>query len=375
MGSGKFAAIILAGGLSSRMQGFKPLLPLGDGTIVDRVVSLFVSNGIEVFLVSGYRKQELLSGVKEQHINIVENPDYEKGMFSSVKAGISRLKPEHQAFFIIPADIPLVRPSTIKRLMDASENNPDKIIFPLFGVRRGHPPLLPASMAETVLGWNQSGGLKSCLLSQKEKTLEIPVADRFILFDVDTQKDYEMLLNNVRRYEVPTDEECEEILNNICRVAPQVLLHSQMVSKVAAAIAEKFKQIGKEVDIDLVRGSAMLHDIAKGQPHHDAVGGEILKRLGFGKAGEIVSIHTDLSKIDRKITLEDKIVYLADKFVKGEELVSIEARFSFAGRQYGSEPGLEDKIRKRKERALKTKIELEKSLGCTLEEISSSITR
>ena len=39
--STRYAAVILAGGLSTRMEQFKPLLPLGDKTVVDHIIGTF----------------------------------------------------------------------------------------------------------------------------------------------------------------------------------------------------------------------------------------------------------------------------------------------------------------------------------------------
>jgi molybdenum cofactor cytidylyltransferase len=369
MSASRFTAVLLSGGLSSRMQRFKPLLPLGGETIVDRVISLFADNGVEVLLVAGHRKDELLAGVKRHDIRVVENPDYEKGMFSSIKAGVRQLKSENQAFFIMPVDIPLVRPSTIKKLMDVSEGNSSKIIYPVFEGRRGHPALLPANLAAAIMRWDKAGGLKSCLLSQPAAALEIQVPDCYILCDIDTRQDYEALLDSYRSYEVPTEEESNVILEDICRVAPSIRRHCLMVSNLAEAIAERLNETGQNVDVRLVRASSMLHDIAKGQPQHAIAAGKILREWGFGKAADIVSVHTDLSEADHDITLEDKIVFLADKLVKGEKPVSIEERFLSSDRLYGSNPEVKEKIWQRRKRALDTKKELEILLGYPLETI------
>lgn len=155
MKQGRYAAIVLAGGLSSRMKQFKPLLPLGEATVTDHVMATFLSVGVDVFLVVGYRQNEIRAGIKKRNIAIVDNPDYKKGMFSSIQAGIRRLQPIHQAFFILPVDIPLVRPSTVKRILDAGAERPDNAIYPVFAGHRGHPPLLPCSLMPVILGWGK----------------------------------------------------------------------------------------------------------------------------------------------------------------------------------------------------------------------------
>jgi len=43
----KIAALVLAAGYSSRMGAFKPLLPLGETTVIEKTVSSFLAEGIQ----------------------------------------------------------------------------------------------------------------------------------------------------------------------------------------------------------------------------------------------------------------------------------------------------------------------------------------
>ena len=126
-----YAVIVLAAGFSNRMQDFKPLLEIGGQTVADRVISGFLSHNVEVLLVTGWRREDLVTGIRHDGIRIVENPDYEAGMFSSVRAGVRHLSPHHRAFFIMPVDIPLVRPQTIGRLLETASILPEKILYPV----------------------------------------------------------------------------------------------------------------------------------------------------------------------------------------------------------------------------------------------------
>ncbi|MFC1901319.1 NTP transferase domain-containing protein [Chloroflexota bacterium] len=200
----KYAAIVLAAGLSSRLEGFKPLLSMGGETITDHVVSTFLANGVEVYLVVGWRRQELMAGIKNKNITIVENPDYRQGMFTSVQAGLRHLPPNYAAFFAMPVDIPLVRPSTVAGLLSVAAEHPDSIIYPVFGGRRGHPTLVPLCLAPAIMDWKGDGGLKAVLDSRREMALEVAVTDSNILFDVDTSEDYRVLLERFQRDDMPT---------------------------------------------------------------------------------------------------------------------------------------------------------------------------
>jgi molybdenum cofactor cytidylyltransferase len=365
-----YAAIILAGGLSTRMRRFKPLLPLGDATITDHVIDTFLSAGVDVFLVVGYRRDVVEAGIKQRDITIVYNPDYEQGMFSSIRAGVRRMRPACSAFFVLPVDIPLVRPATVRRLTAAAAENPDSIIYPVFRGKRGHPPLVPSGLAPEILGWNRDGGLKAVLDSQQDRSLEIPVPDGNILFDIDTPEDYTALLERFRRREVPTDEECDVILNDICKVSPDRTKHSLKVAEVAAAVGRALNASGHEIDMEAVRAAALLHDIAKGRQKHDQAGGLVLWESGFGKVGDIVAVHTDLATGNLGLSLEAKTVYLADKLVKDERLVSLEERYNRADRP-GITPEIKAAVAGRYKVAKVVKQELESLIGRPLESIVS----
>jgi CTP:molybdopterin cytidylyltransferase MocA len=198
MNSGRFAAVILAAGLSTRMKEFKPLLLLGNATVTDHVTGTFIKSGIAVYLVTGYRGEELKAGIKKHEITIINNPDYEKGMLSSVQAGVRQMPPGYQAFFVLPVDIPLVKPETIKQLMDTGDENPGKIIYPVYNGERGHPPLIPSRLIPEILAWNKDGGLKAILDLHADLAEDLPVKDKFILFDIDTREDYKELLKQYR---------------------------------------------------------------------------------------------------------------------------------------------------------------------------------
>ena len=194
----RFSAVILAGGLSTRMKQLKPLLPLGKTTVLNHVIDTFTQSKVDVLLVTGSRREEIEAGVINRSITIIYNPDYEKGMFTSVKAGIRGIKPEYRAFFILPVDIPLVTTETIKELIAASMLNPHKIIYPVFNAERGHPPLIPNLLIPDILGWEKDGGLKAVLKTYEKRAVEVAVNDKFILFDIDTPEDYQELLDNYK---------------------------------------------------------------------------------------------------------------------------------------------------------------------------------
>ncbi len=194
-----FAVLILAAGFSSRMGQFKPLLAIGGETVTDHLISTFVTNGVEVYLVVGYRGEELKAGIKNRDVTFVENPDYAHGMFTSVQTGVRALKPEYEAFFVMPVDIPLVKPSSVQSLLTAYNEHPGRIIYPVFRTKRGHPPLIPISLASVIAEWERDGSLRAVLSSYERLAIEISVPDENILMDINTTDDYKLLVERYRR--------------------------------------------------------------------------------------------------------------------------------------------------------------------------------
>jgi len=189
-----FAVLILAAGYSRRMGQFKPLLDIDGETIIDHLISTFLKIRIEVYVVTGYRGQELMTSVKNSEVTFIENPDYAYGMFTSIQAGVRSLKSGHKAFFVMPVDIPLVKSPSIRSLLNAYREHPGKIIYPMFHTKRGHPPLIPMTLAPVIAEWERDGNLRDILSTHEKLAYEVDVNDENILLDMNTVADYQALL-------------------------------------------------------------------------------------------------------------------------------------------------------------------------------------
>jgi molybdenum cofactor cytidylyltransferase len=348
------AAIVLAAGYSSRMGEFKPLLPLDNATAFERCIGMFRGAGVtEVIAVLGHRADELRSLAERCGARAVCNSQFEQGMFTSLVAGSRALPGWTRGAFVLPADIPLVRATTVRQLAAAFAAQQDGIVYPTFAGHRGHPPLIARSiLAEAALD-GASGTLCSLLARHESGALDLPVADEAIHMDMDTPADYDALLALASRRDIPTAAECEAILSGQ-HVADAVVRHTRKVAEVAHRLAYTLTSTDLDLNLELVQAGALLHDLAKGQADHASAGASILRAMEFAKVAEIVASHTNLatsSKLD-----ESAIVYLADKLVRGEEEVTITERYQPALDRFRNDPVALQAAQRRKDAAFEVAI-------------------
>lgn len=349
----RIAALVPAAGFSSRMDGFKPLMALRDSTVLGWVTRTLRKAGIEdILVVAGHKAPEVLAETARLSISCVINREFERGMFSSVLAGIEALPQGIDAVLVLPVDIPLVRSQTIRVLADLFGDYP--ILYPTFRGERGHPPFIAANCLPFISAWSGGNGLHGALL-ELEKRLgadDLPVADQNILFDLDTPQDYREALRRLRVQGRRTPEEARALLDIHC-VNERGLAHAEAVARIAVALASALNDaLGWPLDVDLVQSAALLHDIAKKRKNHEAMGARLLDSAGFTDEARIVEAHRDLSIPDTARLTEREVVYLADKLVSGDRVVSIRRRFQEKIERFGHDPQAREAITGRRDRAL-----------------------
>lgn len=185
------AAIILAAGYSSRMKLFKPLLPLGNSTVIESSIGSFLDTGIEnIIVVVGFQAKKLIPVLEAKGIKWVYNENFSEGMYSSIVAGVNSLHESVKGFFLLPADIPLVNSETIDKLVEGYKYSKQSIIYPSFLGRRGHPPLISSSLFSEIIKYDGAGGLKALMKRYEDQAYYVEVEDEGVLLDIDTYEDY-----------------------------------------------------------------------------------------------------------------------------------------------------------------------------------------
>ncbi len=365
------AAVILAAGFSSRMGRFKPLLPLGEASALGHIAAAYRRAGVTKLLaVSGHAVEELKAEAAALGIPVAHNPSYAEGMFSSARAGLATVSGARRVF-VHPVDIPLVRPDTLGYLAIRADELNCAVALPEFLGETGHPPLIDAALIPEILASTGEDGLRGALARRNPR--RIPVADRNILFDMDTPEAYAEALRRRERARTPTPEEAVEMLRLYGNAPERGIAHARGVAVVALALCDALNARGCSLDRELVEAAALLHDIAKGRPRHEEAGGALLADLGFARIAEIVAAHLDVRLPDGAPLTEKEPVYLADKLVRGPYRIGLEDRFAEKIAQWQDDPAASAAIRGRLDNARAMYARFEAELGRPLEDILRSL--
>jgi len=213
--------LILAAGYSSRMGAFKPLLPIGDMTAIQHVSVSMKSSGISRIVgVTGFQRERLSPLLASEGIREAYNPDYDQGMFSSVKAGLRAAVSDGvpaSGFLLWPVDCPLVPPGVPAQILRRHEEEPGKFIVPCYRGKKGHPLFIPAEFVGEILAYEGDGGLKAITNRHEDRLIRLETGTEAVVLDMDTPEGYEEILAYYRaskngiREDVSFEEEMKGI--------------------------------------------------------------------------------------------------------------------------------------------------------------------
>lgn len=184
-------AIVLAAGAGSRMGRQKMLLPFSGRAVVAHVVEQLKQGGIvEGTVVTGADADDVARAVADCGFTIARNPDYTRGMLSSVRAGLMAAPDAWTAALIALGDQPLITSEIVRAVLLAGADPQNLIVVPTSEGRRGHPMLLPRIYWKEILTQHDDVGLRGVLRAHADQIREVEVDSEDILCDVDTPEDY-----------------------------------------------------------------------------------------------------------------------------------------------------------------------------------------
>lgn len=192
----RIGAVVLAAGLSTRMGQPKLILPWGKHTIIEQVVSVIRTAGVErIALVTGGARDQIesLFSSDENSINLVFNDQFqEAGMLVSLQTGMRVImqNSDCRALLVVLGDQPQLIASTITEVTRVYFCSEKPIVIPSYQMRRGHPWLIDRSLWEEILKLPADRTMRDFLILHNNHIAYAEVTSATILSDLDTPEDY-----------------------------------------------------------------------------------------------------------------------------------------------------------------------------------------
>ena len=187
------SAIILAAGQSKRMGQPKMLLPWGKMTVIEQVITTFLSAGLkDILIVTGGAEEEVLKAVDGYPVRQIHNPDYATGeMLSSLQFGIRTMSARTQATLIGLGDQPQIQEGSVRAICDVYRSSKSELIVPSFQMKRGHPWLVARPLWDEMLALEPPETLRDFLNRHADAIQYVKLDTPTILADLDTPEDYQ----------------------------------------------------------------------------------------------------------------------------------------------------------------------------------------
>jgi molybdenum cofactor cytidylyltransferase len=185
----EIAAIVLAAGRSSRMGSSNKLLEdvAGRPMIRATVETALASRARTVIVVTGHDEDRVRAALDGLEVRLVRNPEYQRGIGTSISAGLSSLPASQDGALVLLGDMPLVRSSDLDRLIAAyAPKESRSICVPTFQGKRGNPVLWGSLFFPLLRRLGEDFGGKQVMADNGEAIVEVEMGHAGVLMDADT---------------------------------------------------------------------------------------------------------------------------------------------------------------------------------------------
>ena len=188
------AIIILAAGASTRFGSAKQLVQIDGKSLLEIALSVASDVSSNIVVVLGANASLIKNEIKNHHVFTIQNDNWEEGMSSSIRCGLSFLLKEKSfvdAAIIMVCDQPYVTSSLIKKMIATYQESKKLIVASAYNNTIGTPVLFDKLFFSPLLLLKGKNGAKKIV----EENMDSAVTVSFPLgnIDIDTKEDYENL--------------------------------------------------------------------------------------------------------------------------------------------------------------------------------------
>lgn len=193
-------SIVLAAGASSRMgrpKGSLPLTGAGD-TFLSRLCRTLLDAGLPHVTVVTGAHPGIVAGAwptGDARVRAIHNPHWARGQLSSLLVGLDAIDDGRiEATVVGLVDVPLVRGSTVRLLIDTWRDTRAPIVRPSRDGRHGHPVIFDRQIFHELRAADLTQGAKPVVHAHLDRLIDVPVDDEGAFLDADTEEEYRQLL-------------------------------------------------------------------------------------------------------------------------------------------------------------------------------------
>ncbi|HEY2105106.1 MAG TPA: nucleotidyltransferase family protein [Candidatus Binataceae bacterium] len=188
----RIEGLLLAAGESRRMGYPKPLLRLGDESFLSRSAHSMLAVLPRLIIVLGAHAERIRRVIPiDSRIAVVENPRWQAGKLSSLKAGIGAIGAQTDGVMVHLADHPLVQRSTFERVITEFMTGQGAIVIARYAGKRGHPVIFARSMMVELLDAPEDEGARAVVNRNPSRVVYVDLDDPGVNLDLDTPADLE----------------------------------------------------------------------------------------------------------------------------------------------------------------------------------------
>ncbi|WKB52434.1 nucleotidyltransferase family protein [Eleftheria terrae] len=190
--------IVLAAGAGTRFRGHSHKLTqaFAGSTVLGTTLSQVIASRLPLVVVTTAALRELVKSHVASHDVVVvpdppargRDPADPLGMGYSIAAGV-RARGDSPGWLVLPGDMPMVRPETLRAVVDGLADHP--VAYAQHGGRRGHPVAFAAELFSELATLTGDEGARRIVARYPAAAVEVP--DPGVLLDLDTEDDLHRL--------------------------------------------------------------------------------------------------------------------------------------------------------------------------------------
>lgn len=185
-------AVILAAGGSSRLGRPKQLLRFRGETLIARAVRVAAeARCTPIVVVAGEAGDAIRNEIRALPVVVVENPDWRRGLGTSIRAGLQKLADSTDAVLLLTSDQPLVEVAILAELIRARKQTGKPIVASSYMNTLGVPALFDRSCFPALLSLPDDSGAKSLIAGRQEDVAPVLFEEGAV--DIDTPEDFQRL--------------------------------------------------------------------------------------------------------------------------------------------------------------------------------------